>query len=138
MTPIGKEVTRKFKIIPARTVIAEDHYYSYACRNCEKENVQTPVLKTPKEKSVISGSFATPEAIAHLMVQKYVMGSPLYRQEQELNRQGITLTRQTMSNWMLTASRLYLTPVWERLHTELLSREVIHADETTLQVLHEE
>lgn len=33
------------------------------------------------------------------------MGSPLYTQEQELNRQGITLTRQTMSNWMLTASR---------------------------------
>ena len=138
MTPIGKEVTRKLKIIPARTVIVEDHYYSYACRNCEKENIQTPVLKAPKEKGVISGSFATPEAIAHLMVQKYVMGSPLYRQEQELNRQGITLTRQTMSNWMLTASKLYLTPVWERLHTELLGREVLHADETTLQVLHEE
>ena len=28
-----------------------------------------------------------------------------------LNRQGITLTRQTMSNWMLTASKLYLIPV---------------------------
>lgn len=138
MTLIGKEVTRKLKIIPARTVIVEDHYYSYACRNCEKENIQTPVLKTPKEKGVISGSFATPEAIAHLMVQKYVMGSPLYRQEQELNRQSITLTRQTMSNWMLTASKLYLIPVWERLHTELLGREVLHADETTLQVLHEE
>lgn len=72
------------------------------------------------------------------MVQKYVMGSPLYSQEQELNRQGITLTRQAMSNWMLTASRLYLTPVWERLHTELVGHEVLHADETTLQVLHEE
>lgn len=35
-------------------------------------NIQIHVLKTPKEKSVISGSFATPEAIAHLMVQKYV------------------------------------------------------------------
>lgn len=66
------------------------------------------------------------------------MGSPLYRQEQELNQQGITLTRQTMSNWMLTANKLYLTPVWERLHTELLNRDVLHADETTLQVLHEE
>lgn len=30
----------------------------------------------------------------------------------------------------------YLTPVY-RLHKELLSREVLHADETTLQVLHE-
>ncbi len=41
MTPIGKEVTRKLKIIPAQTVIVEDHYYSYACRNCEKENIQS-------------------------------------------------------------------------------------------------
>lgn len=30
MTPIGKEVTQKLKIIPARIVIVEDHYYSYA------------------------------------------------------------------------------------------------------------
>ena len=28
-------------------------------------------------------------------------------------------------------------PVYEQLHKELLSREVLHADETTLQVLHE-
>ena len=38
---------------------------------------------------------------------------------------------------MMTASRLYLTPVWERLHTELIGHEVLHADETTLQALHE-
>ena len=37
-----------------------------------------------KEKIIIPGSFATPEAIAHIMTQKFVMGSPLYRQEQEI------------------------------------------------------
>ncbi len=42
-----------------------------------------------------------------------------------------------MSNWILRASEEYLTPVYERLHRELLTREVLHADETTLQVLHE-
>lgn len=71
------------------------------------------------------------------MTQKFVMGSPLYRQEQELNRRGIPLSRQTMSNWILKAAEDYLTPVYEQLHRELLSREVLHADETTLQVLHE-
>ncbi len=65
------------------------------------------------------------------------MGSPLYRQEQELKRQGIPLSRQTMSNWILKASELYLEPVYEHLHRELLKRDVLHADETTLQVLHE-
>ena len=38
------------------------------------------------------------------MTQKFVMGSPLYRQEQEWNRQGVKLSRQTMSNWILRGS----------------------------------
>ena len=70
------------------------------------------------------------------MTQKFVMGSPLYRQEQEINRKGIHLSRQTMSNWILRATEDYLTPVYEQLHKELLKRDVLQADETTLQVLH--
>lgn len=113
------------------------HESTYACQRCKEQEVTTPVVKTPREKSVIPGSFATPEAIAHIMVQKFVMGSPLYRQEQELKRMGIALSRQTMSNWILRTSDEYLNPIWERLREELLSREVLHADETTLQVLNE-
>ena len=69
------------------------------------------------------------------MTQKFVMYSPLYRQEQELKRQGVELTRQTMSNWQLKASKLWLDPIYERLRNLLLKEEVIHADETTLTVL---
>lgn len=137
MTEIGKEVVRTMEIIPAQTIIREDIYYTYACQTCNKEDVETPVVKAPREKNIIPGSFATPEAIAHIMTQKFVMGSPLYRQEQEMNRQGIQLSRQTMSNWILRAAEDYLTPVYEQLHMELLKRDVLHADETTLQVLHE-
>lgn len=137
MTEIGKEVVRTLEIIPAQTIVKEDIYYTYACQNCNKEDIEAPVVKAPREKNIIPGSFATPEAIAHIMTQKFVMGSPLYRQEQELNRQGIQLSRQTMSNWILKATEDYLTPVYEQLHKELLKREILHADETTLQVLHE-
>lgn len=137
MQEIGKEVVRKLKIIPAQVVVVEHRYYAYACRNCDQNDIETPVTTTEREKSVIRGSFATAEAIAHIMVQKFVMGSPLYRQEQELKRQGIPLSRQTMSNWILRAAADYLTPVYNALHVELLRREVLHADETTLQVLHE-
>ena len=137
MTEIGKEVVRTLEIIPARMVVREDVYYTYACQNCNKEDIETPVVKAPREKNIIPGSFATPEAIAHIMTQKFVMGSPLYRQEQEINRKGIKLSRQTMSNWILKATEDYLIPVYEQLHKELLKRDVLHADETTLQVLHE-
>ena len=137
MTEIGTEVVNKLKIIPAQTIVEQHVYYTYACQTCNKEDIETPVVKAPREKNIIPGSFATPEAIAHIMTQKFVMGSPLYRQEHEMNRKGIKLSRQTMSNWILKATEDYLTPVYEQLHKELLYRDVLHADETTLQVLHE-
>ena len=137
MTEIGYESVRKLKAKPAQFYVQEDRYYSYACQSC-KQQESIPVVKTPHEKSVIPGSFATPEAIAYIMMQKFVMGIPLYRMEQSLKRMGIFLSRQTMSNWILSASAEYLEPIWDRLHEEMLKQEVLHADETTFQVLHEE
>lgn len=92
MTEIGKEVVRTLEIIPAQTIVREDIYYTYACKSCSEnadEGCETPMVKAPKEKNIIPGSFATPEAVAHIMTQKFVMGCPLYRQEQDLNRRGI-------------------------------------------------
>ena len=123
MTEIGKKVVRTLEIIPAQTIVHEDIYYTCACKSCSEnadEGCETPIVKAPKEKNIIPGSFATPEAIAHIMTQKFVMGSPLYRQEQEINRKGIHLSRQTMSNWILKATEDYLIPVYEQLHMELL------------------
>lgn len=71
------------------------------------------------------------------MVQKFVMASPLYRQEQELNRSGIQLSRQTMSNWILRAADDWLTPIYEEMKKRLVKEKILHADETTLQVLKE-
>lgn len=137
MEPIGKEVQRTLILHPATAMIREDVYYTYACQKCKVEATETPILKTEKIPPVISGSYASPEAIAHIMVQKFVMASPLYRQEQEWNRAGVLLTRQTMSNWILRASDDWLTPVYEEMKKRLVKEEVLHADETTLQVLKE-
>lgn len=96
MVEIGKEVRRTLKMEPARFWIQEDVYYTYACKVCEKETGDSVIVNTPKKPAVLPGSFASPEAIAHLMVQKFVMYSPLYRQEQEWGRQGLKLSRQVM------------------------------------------
>ena len=135
MEVIGKKVTKHLEIIPAKAVIREDVYYTYACKKCHENEADTPVVETPQPNPVIKGSFASAEAIAHLMTQKFVMHSPLYRQEQELKQKGIELSRQTMSNWFITASKLWLEPLYERMKELLLKESVLHADETTLQVL---
>ena len=137
MEQIGKEVRRTLVLRPATATIREDVYYTYACRKCSIEATETPILKTERIPPVISGSYASPEAIAHIMVQKFVMASPLYRQEQELNRSGIQLSRQTMSNWILRAADDWLTPIYEEMKKRLVKEQILHADETTLQVLKE-
>ena len=136
---MGKEVVRReLKIIPASVSVVEYVRYTYSCRSCEKNGIDVPVMKAPVKKPVIKGGFASPEAVAHIATQKFVMASPLYRQEKELNRSGIMLSRQTMSNWLLKSAGDWLRPIYNRLHELLLQRAVLHADETTLQVLHED
>lgn len=137
MHDIGKDVTKRLKIIPARFVVEETHVHKYACKHCQEQGISTPIKSASAEPAVIKGSIATPEAIAHIMTQKFVMYSPLYRQEQEYGRAGVPLSRQTMSNWLLKAASLRLKPVYERMKAELLKQDILHADETTLQVLNE-
>lgn len=134
---IGTEVHESLKIKQAEAVLKRDIYYTYGCRNCEKNSDNTPIVKTPKEPVVIPGGFASPEAVAYVAAEKFVMGAPLYRQEMEWNRRGLKLSRQTMSNWLLYCSEHWLAPVYDELHRQLLTHDLLHADETELQVLHE-
>ena len=49
----------------------------------------------------------------------------------------LKLSRQTMANWLLKASEKWLQSVYDLLHKQLCKEPVLHADETTLQVLKE-
>ena len=131
------EIRRELKIIPARAIVVEHVQDVCSCRNCEKNNDHTPIVKAEMPEPVIKGSFASAESVAHIMTQKFVMSVPLYRQEQEWNRIGIMLSRQTMSNWMVRCARDWLEPIYDRLKKQLVERDVLHGDETTLQVLKE-
>ena len=137
MEEIGKEVRRSLKMEPARFWIQEDVYYTYACKRCEAETGEGNLRKTPKQLTHCPGSFASPEEVAHIMTQKFVMYSPLYRLEQEFQRQGLKLSRQMMANWILLASGTWLRPVYDALHRRLCKETLLHGDETTLQVLKE-
>ena len=138
MDVIGKQVRETLKIIPAKAVIESHIQYVYGCRNCEKNDCSTPIVRAAIDLPLIPKSMATPETVAYIMTQKFVTGVPLYRQEQEWERQGLPLSRQTMSNWLLRCADDYLAPIYTALKEQLLCETVLHADETTLQVLHEE
>lgn len=134
---MGKETYKQIDIIPAQVKVIEHVTYTYACRICEREADTVTIVKAKAPEPVIKGSIASPSAVAYIMVQKYVNAMPLYRQEKDFANIGIDLSRQTMANWVIRCAMDWLEPVYNALHQTLKGREVLHADETVLQVLKE-
>ncbi len=134
---MGRETREELKIIPAKAVIVRHVRHVYSCRVCENTSDHVKMIKADMPEPVIKGGFASPESVAHIAVQKFMMASPLYRQEKEWELSGILLSRQTMSNWLIKTSEELLCPIYEELKRILCEHEVLHADESTLQVLKE-
>ena len=131
------EIRQELKIIPAQVIVVQHVRQMYSCRKCQREGTNTPIITAPMPTPVLKGSLVSPSIMAYVMNQKYVDGLPLYRQEQQFARLGLDLSRQTLANWMLYGANKWLVLLFNRLHQQLLKRDILHADETTLQVLHE-
>ncbi|GFR36608.1 IS66 family transposase [Thermobrachium celere] len=124
------------KYVPAKLIVEEHIIYSYACKACEKETRESNIVSSEAPKTVFYNSMASHELVAHTLVLKYQHAVPLYRQETYFDMMGATLSRQTLSNWTIAAAKV-LEPIYNHMKKELLSRNYIHADETTLTVIND-
>ena len=97
---------------------------------------QDEFLRGKRPKDLLRNSIVTPSLGAAILNAKYVNALPLYRISQEFERNGLTLSRQTMANWVI-AFRKYFRPLWNRMKTHLLSLPVVQADETPTLVIHD-
>lgn len=137
MRDIGVAVRDELEVIPAKVIHKEHAVHAYGCANCEKNNDRTPIVKAKTPVPLISGSLASPSAVSHIVSQKFVNGIPLYRQEKGFAYDGVVLSRQTMANWLIYCTQNYLSAIYSLMINYLLKEDVCHADETTVQVLHE-
>lgn len=133
---MSEQCRHEVKLIPAQVKIVQHARLVYGCRNCEKNGIEVPIKTANAPKPVIEKGLASPSAVAYVMNMKFVEGVPLYRQEQHYARLGIDLSRGVLSNWMIKGSR-WLELIYGQLKLKLLDQEILHADETTLQVLKE-
>lgn len=134
---MSTEVRQEVKMIPVQFNVVKHVRYTYTCRRCEREEEKPPIITAPMPAPVLPGSLASPSSVAYIMTQKYSESMPLYRQEKALANQGIELSRQTLANWILQSSERWLSHLYNRMHERLLKQEILHADETSLQVLRE-
>jgi transposase len=126
---IDEERSEQLDIVPAQLRVRVTRRPRYACRACEGAVVVAPAPERP-----IDGGLATEAMIAHVLVSKFADSLPLYRQSKMLERQGITLDRSTLSNWVGRAC-WWLTPLYDLMVSTALSAPKLFADDTTLPVL---
>jgi len=130
LNEIGEVVSEQLDIIPAKIQVIRHIRKKYAC-DCGKCIKTAPMPAQPIPKSL-----AAPGLLAHITVSKYQDALPLYRQEQILQRIGVDIPRATLANWMIQTGNL-IQPVINLLRDRLFSYDILHMDETTVQVLDE-
>lgn len=96
------------------------------------------LIRIPTENALIPKSIASPSLVSQLMLDWNRMYLPLYRQESDPDRFGFSLSRQTMSNWILYVARTHLKPVYEYLRELLRDYPYQHCDETYFSVVLDE
>ena len=134
---IGKQIVRtEVEFIPAKVRVVQVVRQVAKCTECgikegsaEKEHFQKAAIPA----KVLPHSIATHSLVAWVMYQKFAMGIPLHRQENDFYRMGLVLPRADMVHWVIRCSEEWLTPIYDRIHQALLSLGVLHMDETTIQ-----
>lgn len=122
------EVYTKLAYHPASFEVLEHHVAVY---HGKKEDW---ILRAEHPKEILDHSIVTASLAAGVMNAKYVNALPLYRIQQEFERQGLALSRQVMAGWMIVLSERYLSLLWDKMKEALFTHSVIHADETPVQV----
>lgn len=115
----------------AKVEVEEHHVGVYASKTDEH------MVKADHPKASLHGSLVSLSLAAAIINGKYVNAVPLYRLEQEFQRYGLQVTRQTMANWCIRLGEKYLSVLYDYLHKELYSYHVIQADETPVLVNHD-
>lgn len=137
MKVIGKEVVRtEVEYRPAKLVVKQIVRQVAKCTKCGTDKSPYPkdhFQKAAVPASPLSHTFATPSLMAHVMSQKFALGIPLYRQEQDFFQMGLVLPRSVMAHWIIRCSGEWFEPVYWRMLQKLRELEILHMDETRIQ-----
>lgn len=128
---IAPETSEQIDIVPMRVRVLKHIRQRCVCPRC-----QTAPVTAALPPQLLPKSNASADTVAFVATAKYVDGLPLYRVEKLLSRHGIDIPRQTLARWMIGCGE-QLQPLINLLRDHLLAHDVLHMDETPVQVLKE-
>ena len=123
---------------PARLFVRVTHIPVLECVNCQSHNEEgKSTYHVVSHHFLFDRSLCSPELLAYIIDMKYNNGLPLYTIEKIFQRDQAIIPRQNMVNWVIGSVK-YLEPLYKLMKEDLLKMQLIHADETTTQVLNED
>jgi transposase len=128
---IGVEASEQLDIVPAQVRVIRHERVKYACACCSQtmRTASAPPKLIPK-------ALLTESALAWVITAKYQDALPLYRQAALLGRFGGEIARNTLAHAVVQVGRA-VVPIINLLRDHLFDAEIVHGDETEVQVLKE-
>lgn len=111
-------------------LVDEHHVHVYAYKNNDGT-----IIKAERPADLFRNSVTTAPLVATLITGKYANHLPLERQSKAFKENGVKLETNTIANWMIKASDLYLSVLYDELRKHLFKSHVVHADETPFEVI---
>lgn len=138
---IGTQMSEELEYILPKLQVIEHRCKKFICAVCAKAKINNPAVNVTsktaqKPAQLIEKSFASPTLLSAIAIAKFNDHLPLYRQQAIFERAQISLSRQTMSEWMVRCGNA-VVPLINLLQDSILAYDVAFADETTVQVLNE-
>ena len=124
------KVYKRLSIIPQTFIVDEHHVHVYAAKNNDGT-----IVSAPRPADVFRNSIATPSLVAAIITGKYANHLPLDRQSRCYKDNGVKLETNTLANWMMLASELHFSIIYDELHKHLYECSVVHADETPFEII---
>ena len=131
LVEMGVETSEQLDIIPQQVRVIQHQRVKYACPCCDQG-----IKVTPVPARIIPRGLLTDSALAWVVTSKYQDSLPLYRQAALLGRFGGDLSRNTLAASVVRVGEA-VQPIINLLRDHLLDSDLIHGDETVIQVLKE-
>ncbi len=128
LVKIGEDITEQLDVEPAKFFVHRHIRPQYACKACET------ITAAPIPPAVVDGGMAAVGLLSWVLIGKYLDHLPLYRLEQIAARDGVSLSRSTLADWVGRLG-VALQPLADRLAEHLKRRSTLHADETPVPQL---
>lgn len=130
LVKIGEEVTSKLAFKPGSYYIKQYLRPKYALPQSSQGGIRIASLPD----SLLTRCQADESFLADILTKKFNDHLPLYRISEILSQNGINVSRQILSQWVIR-SGLALKPLYEEMARQVLLSENVFIDETPIALL---